>query len=277
MAVNMVYNLAGSNNLYAMDNDDKSLFFTLGAFPIQEIALSPRDKWLYGVQIGTRIRFENQSVFKIGLAYYNFDNITGRRNAFDSRLLDYTAPQFMQKGNSLFDIREDSDVATDLWALASDYDLFNLTSRYDWVLMAPLHLIFDLDFVYNTGYDKNEIQQRTNGEIYHWGVDLVGSDPYAGHVTGYQFKLTLGWPVIAERRSWQAYWAYRYLERDAVFAAFTDSDFHLGGTDAKGFVIGADYALDFDIWASLKWISSDAIDGAPYAINTVQVDLSTRF
>ena len=46
---------------------------------------------------------------RVAGAYYDFSNISGTRNAFNSNLLDYTAPLFAQKGNTLFDIRNALD------------------------------------------------------------------------------------------------------------------------------------------------------------------------
>ena len=64
---------------------------------------------------------------------------------------------------------------------------------------------------------------------------------------------------------------------DAVLDALTDSDFHLGGTNAKGFTVGGSYGVDDNAWLTLRWLSSDQIDGAPLSIDTLQFDLNTRF
>ena len=50
---------------------------------------------------------------------------------------------------------------------------------------------------------------------------------------------------------------YRYLERDAVLDAFTDSDFHLGGTDAKGYQLGFDLGLSRGAWLRLQVSDSE--------------------
>jgi hypothetical protein len=71
--------------------------------------------------------------------------------------------------------------------------------------------------------------------------------------------------------------AYRYLERDAVLDAFTDSIFHVGGTNARGWTAGVQYGLTKSAWLNLRWLSSDAIDGPKYSIDTVNVDLNARF
>jgi hypothetical protein len=97
-------------------------------------------------------------------------------------------------------------------------------------------------------------------------------------------RAAVGWPVVAKRGNWLAAMSYRYLERDAVLDAFTDSDFHLGGTDAKGYVLEFQYGLDEDVWLTTKWMSSDEIEGdliggggGPFGIDTIQLDLNAKF
>jgi hypothetical protein len=120
------------------------------------------------------------------------------------------------------------------------------------------------DYVKNVGFDRAEILQRTGRDI----------EP---RTKGYQGKVTVGMPHIDKRGEWQVFGAYKYLQRDAVLDAYTDSDFRLGGTDAKGYIIGGSYGIDKNTWLSLKWLSADAIDGPPFSVDSLQVDLNARF
>ena len=108
---------------------ERGLFLTVGAFPLQEVELSSDDKWLYGAQLGGELTFGSASRLRLAAAYYQYDNIVGVRNAFESNVFDFTAPRFVQKGNTLFDIRNDSDPTTQLFALVGDYELANATFR----------------------------------------------------------------------------------------------------------------------------------------------------
>ena len=94
---------------------------------------------------------------------------------------------------------------------------------------------------------------------------------------GYLARLTVGYPQIHERWQWNTSFAYRHLDSDAVPDAFTDSDFHLGGTDAKGWIVGGKVGLARNTWLQLRYMSSDAIDGPPLGIDTLQVDLNGKF
>ena len=65
--------------------------------------------------------------------------------------------------------------------------------------------------------------------------------------------------------------------RDAVLDAFTDSDFRLGGTDAKGYSLGGSYGLGKNTAASARYLSGDSISGAPLSVDVFQFDVQIRF
>jgi len=272
------YNLSGGNDLFDMDEHNRTLFMTVGAFPLQEVALSQDDKWLFAGQLGTELIGDDQSSFKVGLAYYNYHNITGRLNDPTNNLLDYTAPDFMQKGNSLFDINaQQPSTSPFLFGLASDYDLANLTARYDYAKFAPLHMIVTGDYVRNVGYNANDIRNRIGGSALRVNGTFDTGNPDDKQNEGYYLKFTVGWPDVSLRRNWQASLGYKYLERDAVLDAYTDSDFHLGGTNAKGWILGGKYGINDNAWVSARYLSADEIDGLPLAIDVLQLDLNAKF
>lgn len=256
--------LTGSSSLMDIDENTRSLFLTLGAFPLAETELSSRDKWLFGAQLGSEFKFNDQSTFKLGLAYYDYYNITGKRNSFGSTKYNFTAPQFMQKGNTLFDIYNGTDADANLYALAADYKEINFTAAMDIARFAPTHVIVTADWVKNIGFDSGDVQQRT-------GV------PVSAKTTGYQLQLAVGWPQVMKARDWQLFGAYKYLERDAVLDAFTDSDFHLGGTDAKGWILGGSYGLGDQTWLTGRWLSANEIDGPKLRIDVFQLDINAKF
>jgi hypothetical protein len=204
------------------------------------------------------------SRLRIAGAYYEFSNITGRRNAFNSNLLDYTAPLFLQKGNTLFDIRNDADDTTNLFALAGEYQLANLTAVFDWRVAQSYRLSLTADAVENVGYDRGDVLARS-------GIDAEA------RTRGYLGEIAFGSARLNEAGAWRASIAYRYVERDAVLDAFTDSDLRLGGTDVKGFVIGADYVISPKVYTRLRYLSGSEIDGLPLAIDVLQLDVNAAF
>jgi len=243
-------------------------FLTAGAFPVQEIERSDtvmaNNKWLYGYQAGVQWTAPNSSTAKFGVGLYDFRNVEGTVNpALGSHVYDKSAAQAMQKGNSLMYVNFPGDA--NLYGLASKFKELNLTGTMDWATFDPFHVIVTADFVKNLGYDQAEIAQRTG---------LAALDP---KTKGYHAKLMVGVPTIRQAGEWQAYVAYKYLERDAVLDALTDSDFHLGGTNAKGYILGGAYGIDKNTSLGLRWLSANQIDGATLAIDGLQVDLNAKF
>lgn len=248
-------------------SDTYTGFLTMGAFPLQDIAPNVTEKsankWLYGAQGGLEWKGYSGSSAKVGLALYDYKHVEGIPDTAVGLLdFDSTKPQSRQKGNSWFQTATDSPAS---YKLASKFREVNLTASVDVATFDPVHVILTGDYVKNIGYDQNEILQRT------------GLPAPAPQVNGYQTQLTLGYPKIQKRNDWQAFAGYRYLQQDAVLDAFTDSDFHLGGTNAKGYFLGGSYGLDKNTWLSLRWMSSDQVDGPPLAIDTLQVDLNAKF
>ena len=239
-------------------------FLTIGAFPIQEVELSSKDKWLYGAQLGFEWKFAGGSRTRFGVAYYQYDNITGVKNTFRDNTLDYTAPQFVQRGNTLYDIRNDDDETTQLLALAAEYHLADATVQFEWKLSPSYRLALTGDYVKNVGLKPEDILART-------GFLVDKRD------TGYQAELNFGRASLAEVGAWRAFFGYRYVQADAVLDAFTDSDFHLGGTDAKGYFLGFDYAFTPRVAARIRYLSANEIDGPPLGIDVLQLDLNASF
>jgi len=239
-------------------------FVTVGAFPLQEVRLSSDDKWLYAAQAGFKYRMGNWNELKVGLAYYDYKNVVGRLNAVNSDALDFTAPEFVQIGNSMFDISNDGDNTTQRAALLSDYDQLALTLSYDISNFDPTHIKVMGEYVKNIGFDKKAIEKRAGREVKE-------------QTQGYKLGVTFGSEQVMRRSDWQVSLAYKYLERDAVLDAFTDSDFHLGGTDARGYILTAKYGLSFNTWLQFRMLMADEIDSRPFGVNTFQLDLSSRF
>jgi Putative porin len=258
-----------SNYRYSFSRDEpfrRHAYFTLGAFPLQEVELSSNDKWLLGGQLGVDWRFLGGQRLRWGAAYYSYQNITGVRNSLDDTRLDYTAPQFVQRGNTLFDIRNPSDPnsSQDLFALASEYELADMTLQYDIPVAQRYRVSLVGDYVRNLAFDVAEVSAR------------VGR-PVEERTDGYQAELSFGSANMAENHAWRIGLGYKYLERDAVLDAFTDSDFRLGGTDVQGYIFTADYAFSPRAMARLRYLSGSEIDDAPFGVDVLQLDFNTSF
>ncbi len=248
---------------------------TAAAFSIQEVEWSQQDKWLYGGQVGLEYSPRTTLNAQIYASYYDYRNIEGEMNKLNSDLNNFTAPQFQQKGNSLFDINPINSSFDPKLALAMDYNLFNLTGIVDVGIFDPIHVVLLADYVENLGYDENDIYKRigySENSFY-----LTNGRHLEEQTIGYQFGIAVGYPTVQERLDWRLSLYYKYLESDAVLDAFTDSDFHGGGTNAKGWILGGDLGVYKNTWLTTRWLSTTEIDGPPFAIDTLQIDLNVKF
>ncbi len=245
-------------------------FLTLGAIPEQDVPLtedfgaSSGNKWLYAGQTGLDFHTEGGSRYQLGVAYYYFNHLAGVKNSFESDLQDYTAPPYMQKGNTVFDISNTDDPTVNLYALAADYHELDYMLQSNIALTPAYQLNFFLDYVKNLGYNTAEVSERFGSYV-------------APRIVGYEGEVGFGSPQIDRFGAWDAFVGYRYIQRDAVVDAFTDQDYHLGGTDARGYIIGADFGLTPRVWVLLRYMPFDAIDGPPLAIDVWQLNLNARF
>jgi len=267
------HRLGGSDSLYELNDDSHSVFATIGAFPLQESALSSRDKWLFGGQVGVDWGFDNQDALRAGIAYYDYRNVSARPNITPPYTCDTNRPQnnlsvplFMQGGNTLAPICVENANTSQisLVGLASDFKILNINMSYDIAKFAPYHVILSGDYAKNLGFNAQKVQNLTR-------IDT------AERTNAWQLRVDVGWPKVDHAGHWSAFALYKSLERDSVLDAFTDSDFHLGGTNTKGWMIGGHYGLMKGVWMTGRWLSADVISGPKYSNDVLQVDLNTRF
>jgi hypothetical protein len=140
-----------------------------------------------------------------------------------------------------------------------------VTGQVDIGFWKPIHVIVVGDYVRNLGFDKNDVARRT-------GISNVPEE-----TEGYSVGLQVGYPKARNFREWCAYLTYRHLEADAVIDAFTDSDFHGGGTNAEGWILGAELGLYKNVWLTAKWMTSNEISGPPLSIDIFQFDVNAGF
>ncbi|MDQ3186042.1 MAG: putative porin, partial [Pseudomonadota bacterium] len=245
-------------------------FLNAGLFPLQQInqseTVKAKDKWFYGAQAGVEwAPQDTDTKFRVAAAYYDYRNISGVRNPnFGDTLYNQSATLSRQKGNSLFNIDNDGDPTTNLWALAADYRIANVTMVADYSRFKPIHVISTVDYARNVGYDENKIFARSGQNI-------------KPQTDAYQLRLTVGYPVIAERHQWQVFGFYRSSERDSMLDAFTDSNYLLGGTNHRGYTLQGLYGVAHNTWFGLRYMSYDQISGLPLSIDTINLDLNARF
>ena len=265
-------------------------FLTAGWFPLRtDNPLQTVPANLTGGQAGIDWNLSPRSRLKIGAALYQYHGIVGAQET-DARynggtsVADYGATQYpaglRQRGNTLFAINSPADLAAGnplIWGLASDFRELNLTGNLDISTFGENHVLLIGDYVNNLAFNRAQMAVRTGNTI----ID--------GKSAGYLGKLLVGQPLIRNAGEWNVSLAYRWLGSDAVLDAYTNSDFGLGGTNNKGYILGANYGLDRQTWLSVRWMASNLIDSmvpsttgaaaTPTKLSTdlLQVDLNVKF
>lgn len=270
-------------------------FASAGWFPLRtdDGVSNAMARNITAVQAGLDWTLSSNLAFKAAASLYQYNGMEGQlesdaRYNLGNPVSDYGkryeySSAMRQRGNTLFLVNAPFDdglhgTAQPLyWGLASGFREFNLTGSLDIANFDPTHIILTGDFVKNLAFDRNKIEARTGTAI---------SD---GRNIGYLAKVLVGNPHIEHEGEWNASLTYRWLGSDAVLDAFTNSDFGLGGTNSKGFIIGLNYGIAKNTWISTRWMSSDLIDSmAPKVTGTstaatkmsldlLQVDLNAKF
>ena len=245
--------------------DQSHVFFTVGGHQLQEIEFSSQDKWLVAAQLGTNLHWGEGQQLRFAAGFYDYFNVTGRENAQDSTLFNYTAPQFMRLGNTVFNIANNpTNPNAQLFAYASKFRLADANITYT-LGLGRYNLAVTADAVRNFGFNEGFVE----GNVGHY------VDP---RTKGYQAQVSFGDPAVLSAGAWRATVGYRYLQSDAVLDEYTDSDFHyFGGTNAQGYYLVTDLGVANRVWLRLRYLSANQIDGPTFGVDTLQFDVNTRF
>jgi hypothetical protein len=281
-------------------NRDWGMFGTVGAFPIEYTNDTSSsngfdkeesdNKWLFGAQIGANWAINASNRLKGALAYYRFDDIEGQRSSpcepwagapgCDS---DGSRSAFMQKGNTVFLLRDitpnplnpATTAQPQYVGLASEFNLLDLNFVWDSDLPEDFKLRSQANYVHNLGYDEGDMRKRAAGQI----VNNLDSDgDIESGANAWMVQFTLGSALdMRKQGDWNLFAGYKYIQPDALPDGFNDSSFHLGGTNAKGYFLGGNYGLAKNVYATGRWLSSEAVYGAPFDIDVLQLEINTRF
>ncbi|KAF1016917.1 MAG: hypothetical protein GAK31_00176 [Stenotrophomonas maltophilia] len=293
-----------ANLKYGFSGGDLTLYGNLAVVPLeyvsdngpsQSLVKTPNEnKWLSGAQLGLNWNMDERNTLRAAVAYYDFKNISGklsspcalyaRDTACDT---DWTRPAFMQKGNSLMLIRnialnplDPAGTPTPQYVgLAAAFRLANLNLRWDTALADSIGLRLEADYIRNLAYDKEAMFQRANNAIvinFGAGGEATAASFRSGD-TAWMLQATFGAVDLKEKGQWQALLGYKRIEADALPDAYNDPNFHLDGTNARGYYVGGAYALDRRSWISGKWMSAKEVSGPPLSIDVFQLEFNTGF
>ncbi|MFI8393464.1 putative porin [Pseudomonas sp. NPDC078863] len=281
-------------------NREWGVFGTVGAFPVDYTNDTSSsngfdkeesdNKWLYGAQLGAKWAINSNNRLKGALAYYRFDDIQGQRSSpcepwagapgCDS---DGSRAAFMQKGNSVFLLRDitpnplnpSATPQPQFVGLASEFNLLDLNVVWDADLPQDFKLRSQGNYIHNLSYDEGDMRKRSAGQIVN---NLDSSGEIESGANAWMVQFTLGNALDLKRKGdWNLFAGYKYIQPDALPDGFNDSSFHLGGTNAKGYFMGGNYGLAKNVSATGRWMSTEAVYGAPFDIDVLQLEINTRF
>ena len=282
----------------------ENLFLTAGAFPVfntdfnfatnQAAKFTSEDKWLFAAQGGTDWKIDRDLGLKLGAAYYFFRHVEGRlsspcvvTSSADSCNTDDTRPSFAQKGNTYMELRNIVANAGNnngtinqfqFFGLATPFRVLALTGQLDFSHFDPAHIALNGEFVKNLAFNQSAIDQvAVNNRSGSFSLTTSPTGAFDGGDMGYFFNLTVGHQEMQSLGDWSFSGGYKYLESDAVVDAFTDSDFGLGGTNLKGYILSGKLALSRNVWTRLRWMSADSIAGPPFSTDLIQFDINAKF
>ncbi|HZV10227.1 MAG TPA: putative porin, partial [Novosphingobium sp.] len=293
-----------------------SLHATGGAFPLSyapdqdpttgllKTADSQGDRWLFAGQAGVDWKANDKLRAEFDVAYYDYQNVAGKLspaclNTSAFCITDYSRPGYLQAGNTLFALRDltttdpNNTSSPQYYGLASAFRVLDVSGAVDYAFTDKLNLNLTGHFAHNLAYSASDILARgynpasglsqivNNNETcsvaLQGGVCPAGKSIFQSGGNAWLIRATLGTPKIDKFGDWRVTASYRHIDPDALLDAFTDQDFHLGGTNAKGWTIGGEYGLFKRTSIGLRWMSAEQVSGPPLKIDLMQADLNVHF
>lgn len=279
-------------------------FINGGLFPIYNTDLNfssvnqPKyasyDKYLYAAQGGLDWKITKDIAFKGSVGYYYFQNAEGQvsspqvaYSAADQFNTDASRPSFAQKGNTYMALRDipatvDNNYGTinqyQYFGLATPFHVLSANGRLEYRHWEPFIIALSGEWDQNLAWNATSIENagppQLQGPVNNPGSNGSG---YGGGNTAWIAQLKVGSGALQKRWDWDAGVSYRYVESDAVIDGFCDSDFGLGGTNLKGFAVGANLALSRNVFIGARWMSATGIAGPQFKCDILQIDINSRF
>lgn len=268
-------------------------FLTAGAFPVfntafnfgstsQNSSYASRNAWLFGLQGGAEWQTTKDISTKFAVGYFDYSNVSGKISSpctivfsTDTCDTDNTRALFPGTDNTMIAVRNivtaPNNTQPQYFGLASPFHILDLHGRLKLEMFAPIDVIFETEFAENVGFNRSRaVDLGVNNFSATSGKPDVGNQAY-------MMKVEVGKPEVAARWDWNVSLAYKYIESDSVLASLNDPDFHLGGTNAKGYILAGNLGLARNAWITMRWLSSTQVTGPPYAVDVYQIDLNARF
>lgn len=294
-------------------------WLTAGAFPIfntdlnfssnQSAKFESTDKYLYGAQAGADLKLSDTLKLKLGIAYYNFDNVQGELSEpflpltiNDAGPTDNTRPSFAQSGNTYKPLRQIIPDVTNNFGTSNQFQYFGLASEFAPVVASakleysgwePAQIALTGEYIKNTGFNREEIEpvavnnrgplpaeetpatNTTAATAETTAPSRIGL--FDGDDTAWTVGIKFGKLAMMKKGDWTVGAEYRYIGSDAVVDGFIDSDFGGGGANLKGFAFTGAYALSPNASLGVLWNSNEQIAGPPLKNDYLMFDFKIKF
>ena len=281
-----------------------SAFITGGVFPILNTAFdfsttsetksASTNAYLFAVQGGGTWKVRPDITASLGAGLFDFDGVQGAvsrpcsvqsGNVYNCNT-DSTRFPFQQFGNTVYAIRDivptTGDSATSAnpqyFGLASRFAVVEAHPRVEITTYAPIDIALDAEFLKNVAYNRAAILDHgpTNGPVGPQN-NIGNKGQYQGGDTAYFLRAQFGALRIRKLWDWNVMAGYKYLETDSTLDSINDADFHLGGTNAKGYILTGSLGIARDTFFSLRYFDATTIAGPQDNNQVFQVDLQTSF
>jgi hypothetical protein len=279
-------------------------FLTIGGFPVfntdlnfssnQPAKFKSEDKWLYAAQLGTDVKITKDFNFKVGGAYYYYQNIEGKLStpftplsSADSGSTDDSRPAFAQNGNTYMPLRDIVDDSLNNFGTVNQFQYFGLatpfhelagTARLDYNHFEPFQVSLSGEYERNLAFDRKAIAADA---VNNRGTtsSLTAPGPFVGGSTAWIVGVKVGKVSLDKKWDWNVGLNYRRVESDSVVDGFVDSDFgaSAAGTNLQGYTLSGALAVSSRVWLGLHWMSASQVVGPVLKSDVFQIDLNSKF
>ena len=289
-------------------------FFSTGIYPVFNTAFdfgtldqtstqSPNtNAYLWAAQGGVDWRVSKDYDAKFAAGFFDFLNVQGAESSPCIDPLQAGAcntdgtrqPGYEEFGNTFFPIRDILVTAADnqafpggtvpqdeYYGLASRFGILDLHGQFKVLSYDPVNVTLSGDFVDNLAFNRSAIADRVSpglvGPANNLSAINGGTPTFTGGNTAYDVSLSVGHDQLDRLWDWSVSLAYKYIATDSMLDSITDPNFHLGGTNAKGYVVNGNLGLARNTYISTTYYSASQVSGAPYDVDVLFVDLNAKF
>jgi hypothetical protein len=278
-------------------------FVSGGVFPVFNTAFDfstnsdqkfgSANAYLFAIQGGFDWQVRPNLQAKLGVGFFDFNGVQGavsqpcfeQTGGLFTCSTDNTRFPFQQFGNTVYAIRNivnppgtANPVNPQYYGLASRFAVLEVHPRVEIDNFLPVQIALSGEYLKNLAYDRDAILNHgpPNGPIGPQN-NIGNNGQYEGGDTAYMVRAEVGQLEIRKRWDWNVMLAYKYLQTDATLDSINDADFHLGGTNAKGYILTGSLGVARNTFVSLRWFSAQVVSGPRDSNDVVQLDLQSSF